>query len=493
MKLRKYLFASFLLMLICPHYLSAQYLDTLWTKTHGYDIGEEKAFSVGEDFKGGYIVAGGFPAYTGLVRTDATGDSLWYKHLSGGIFNSAFSVCQVQDSGYIVAGYVVFSIDEGSDLYLIRTDSLGEAIWSKRYGGEADEIGYCIEETPDRRFIVAGYTNSFGAGNRDVYLVKIDETGDTVWTKTYGGIDVECGYSVQHTSDGGYIIAGLTWSFGEGGGDVYLIKTDSLGDTLWTRTYGGPLYDYGHSVQETFDGGYIITGITWSYGAGDNDVYLIRTDENGATLWTETYGGIDNEYGYSVQQTSDSGFIIAGSTKSYGAGDYDVYLIKTDSDGGVECEATYGGQQCDEARSVRQTSDGGYIVAGYTYSFGAGYSDMYLLKIAPETGISSPKANEREVVIPRILCSPNPFCRKMEIQINGVSGLSVGSIPKLRIFDITGRMVREIFPYSSSCILPTIITWDGTDNEDQAVPGGIYFVEFQFGEERISKKVVKIE
>ena len=162
---------------------------------------------------------------------------------------------------------------------------------------------------------------------------------DTLWTQTYGGMDREIGHSVYHTTDGGYIIAGMTESLGAGSADVYLLKTDANGDTLWTKTFGGSDYDYGYAVQQTTDGGFIVVGETESFGEGSYNVYLIRTDENGDTLWTKTYGGSGYEYGKSVLQTHDEGFIITGTTNSFGEGSGDVYLIRTNENGDTRsCE-----------------------------------------------------------------------------------------------------------------------------------------------------------
>jgi hypothetical protein len=170
-----------------------------------------------------------------------------------------------------------------------------------------------------------------------LFLLSFGQAQQT-WTRTYGGNSADYGNSVQQTSDGGYIVAGRTLSFGAGAWDVYLIKTNPSGDTQWTRTYGGTGDDYGNSVQQTSDGGYIIAGYTESFGAGDGDVYLIKTNASGDTQWTRTYGGDSDDVGLSVRQTSDSGYIVAGVTYSFGAGYDDVYLIKTDANGSAAVE-----------------------------------------------------------------------------------------------------------------------------------------------------------
>jgi hypothetical protein len=168
----------------------------------------------------------------------------------------------------------------------------------------------------------------------DVYLIKTDANGDSLWTKTFGGTDNDFGLSIQQTTDGGYILVGETYSFGAGNDDVYLIKTDANGDSLWTKAFGGIGNDFGNSIEQTTDGGYIIGASTYSFGAGNVDVYLIKTDANGDSLWTKTFGGTAYDGLRSVQQTIDGGYIIAGYTNSFGAG---IYLIKTDANGNSGC------------------------------------------------------------------------------------------------------------------------------------------------------------
>jgi hypothetical protein len=258
-----------------------------------------------------------------------------------------------------------------------------DALWSRTYGGSADESGLSVQQTTDGGYIVAGYTWSFGAGDVDVYLNKTDSTGDTLWSRTYGGSGLDIAWSVQQTSDGGYIVAGWTGSFGAGDEDVYLIKTNSSGDTLWTRTYGGDATDCCYSVQQMTDGGYILAGLTYSpSGWWDDDMYLIKTNSTGDPLWTRTYGWFGtHESGTSVQQTKDGGYIVAGWTDAFfDQSDWDVYLIKADSGGDIQWSRTYGGSGFDIAWSVQQTIDEGYIVSGVTESFGAGGGDVYLIK-----------------------------------------------------------------------------------------------------------------
>jgi hypothetical protein len=249
--------------------------------------------------------------------------------------------------------------------------------WTKYYGGSGGDNGYSVQQTCDGGYIIAGYTDSYGEGGLDFYLVKANSNGDMLWNKTYGGPGMDFGMSVHLTTDGGYIVSGFTDSFGAGSRDVYLVKTDSNGDLLWNKTYGGINIDVGRFVDETSDGCYIIAGYTYSFGEGDRDFYLVKTDSNGDMLWNKTYGGPDRDFATSVQETTDGGYIITGLTKSYGAGGDDVYLIKTDSDGNMTWNNTYGGSDYDGGYSVSQTADGGYIITGETRSFSSGNRDLY--------------------------------------------------------------------------------------------------------------------
>ena len=194
------------------------------------------------------------------------------------------------------------TIGAALSVLLLLSFAQAQRRWKQNYGGSRVEMGYSVQQTSDAGYIVTGFTTSYGAGRNDVYLIKTNTVGDTLWTRTYGGTHNDEGYSVRQTTDGGYIVAGATASFADTlNGDVYLIKTNANGDTLWTRTYGGSVSDTGYFVQQTSDGGYVVAGYTNSFGAGGYDVYVIKTNSSGDTLWTRTYGGTGNDYGYSVR------------------------------------------------------------------------------------------------------------------------------------------------------------------------------------------------
>jgi len=317
-----------------------------------------------------------------LIKTDSLGNTLW-THTYGGI-NADWGYCvqQTTDGGYIVVGHTE-SFGAGlSDIYLIKVNSSGDTLWTRTYGGEFTEIGWAVQQTIDGGYIVTGHTSSFGAGVYDVYLIKTDSTGDTLWTRTYGGSGGDAGWFTQQTIDGEYIVVGETESFGAGYRDVYLIKTNSVGDTLWTRTYGGSDYDHGYSVQQNIDGGYIVVGETESFGVGEQpNVYLIKTDSTGDALWARTYGGNAHDWGNHVRNTTNNGYIVIGVTESFDTNSKKVYLIKTDSLGDPLWSRIFGGIGYDEGWSVQQTMDEGYIVAGWTDSYGFGSEDVMLTKL----------------------------------------------------------------------------------------------------------------
>ncbi len=309
-------------------------------------------------------------------------------------------------------------------LVALFTQSAYAVKFAKAYGGANWDYAYSVQQTSDGGYIVVGSTASFGAGEENIFLIKTDANGNIIWAKTYGGTEYDRAYSVQQTSDGGYIVAGYTFSFGAGS-DVFLIKTDANGNVIWAKTYGGTNWDEAFSVQQTSDGGYIVAGYTGSFGAGGGDIFLMKTDANGNLQWAKTFGGTGWDEAFSVQQTSDGGYIVAGRTSSFGAGFYNAFLVKTDANGNIQWAKTYGGTGFDYAYSVQQTSDGGYIVAGRTSSFGAGSVDIFLIKTDANGNIGScsivGNASPTETTPSPTVTTPSPSVSSPSPAINSPS------------------------------------------------------------------------
>ena len=360
-----------------------------WDKTFG-GTDDDRARSVQQTTDGGYILAGHTYSYGAggsdvwLVKTDSNGNKQWSKTFGGTGDDMAISVNQTADGGYILAGDTYSYGAGGGDFWLVKTDSNGNKQWSKTFGGAYADMPWAVQQTTDGGYILAGGTESYGAGGSDFWLVKTDSNGNKQWSKTFGGAYADMPWAVQQTTDGGYILAGGTESYGAGGSDFWLVKTDSNGNKQWSKTFGGAYADMPWAVQQTTDGGYILAGGTESYGAGGSDFWLVKTDSNGNKQWSKTFGGAGNDVAASVQQTNDSGYILAGYKTSYDTGYQDVWLVKTDSNGNKQWSKTFGGAGNDVAASVQQTSDGGYILAGETESYGAGGDDFWLIKVRTE-------------------------------------------------------------------------------------------------------------
>ncbi len=247
-------------------------------------------------------------------------------------------------------------------------------------GGLDRDRGVFVSPTSDGGYVAVGLTRSFGEGDDDIYLVRIDATGSVLWTQTYGGPETDNGWSV-HESAGGLVIAGFTESFGAGGFDCYLIRTDLEGEMQWSKTFGGEDNDRCWALLPTSDGGYVLVGETTSFGSGAEDCYLIKTDASGNEVWSKTFGGEKGDRCFSIAQADDGGFLLAGQTYSEGAGDRDVYLVKTDASGNEVWSKTFGGPASDVGHSVTRTAEGDFVVTGYTTSFAIAEDDPYLIKI----------------------------------------------------------------------------------------------------------------
>lgn len=350
--------------------------------------------------KNGNYVIGGTYNYFGdtsnngmyIVNLDISGNVKWAKAIGGTLANWGIDLIEANDGGYVMTGWVIGYGAGNEDVYIVKVDSIGNLLWTRTVGLFGGDFGESIVQTSDNGYLIAGLCDTMGGGGK-VYLIKLDSLGTMLWTKYIGGYFTDAANSIIQTKDKGFIMAGYSYSFGAGNGDVYIIKLDSGYNISWTETIGGPKIDEGETIIQTKDDGYALAGFTASFGT-DTDVYVIKLDSTGKIQWTKTIGGTsgDNE-GESIIQDNDGGYVIAGYTTSYGVGGADVYAIKLDSIGNLKWTKTIGGSGNDYGGSVIKTKDGGYAIVGYTDSYGAGGYDVYFIKLDSTGGFCSTTGN----------------------------------------------------------------------------------------------------
>ncbi len=411
---------------------------TQWTSDGGCIVaGETSSFGVGgSDFW--------------ILRLNAYGNIDWQKTYGRLYGDSADSIDQTfdefeQPDGYIVAGSTLDSDDTDAecDLWILKLDLDGAVIWQKTYDRSLCEYSARIQQTTDGGYIVAcrTYTVSY---NYDIWILKLDSEGNIEWEKTYGGTESQAPSSIQQTTDGGYIVAAGTSSFGAGNYDIWILKLDSEGNVDWQKTYGGTGGDYARSIQETTDGGYVVGGSTWSFGGWE--FWVLKLDSEGNVDWQKTYGPCSTQGTAHIRQTTDGSYIVAGRTDSFGAGGSDVWVLKLNSAGNIIWQNTYGGSLWDYISSVSETTDNSYVVAGHTESYGAGSYDFWLFKLDANGEIPNCGAmGESSAVV------SNTF----------VSGQSTGAVPQT----------------SSAVVVDTQVTPLDTNAEISVVCDGAFLYE----------------
>jgi hypothetical protein len=329
-----------------------------WIKT--FDGPQARAYSIQQVNDNGYIVAGGMHD-AWLIKTNADGNKLWDKTFGGAEDDVAYSAQQAIEGGYIITGETLSYGSGGKDVWLVNTDSSGNILWSKTFGGPDNDQGHSVSQVRDGGFVIVGMTgyNPNMKKGAKVWLIKTDANGNKLWDKTFEGFVSSWGRSVEQTSDGGFIITGAAQVRGSGEPqNAWLIKTDSSGNKEWDRTFESTSGDSeGQSVQQTSDGGYIM--LCYKYSSSPYEgIWLIKTDSQGRRLWDRTFrGDLLTDSGRSIQQTKDGGYIITGLFV------INASLIKVDSEGNEEWYRTFKGINCG-GNSVQQANDGGYIVAG---------------------------------------------------------------------------------------------------------------------------------
>lgn len=304
----------------------------------------------------------------------------WEKTFGGENDEGAYAITQTQDGGYIVVGYTKSFGKGNQDAYVLKLDAKGEKEWDETYGGLWEDAALSVQQTKDKGYVIAGVRQSYLAGSKQFYVLKLAKEGQKDWEKTFGAGKDEIASSIVQTEDGGYAIAGFTMSMGSGGADMFIVKVNGSGEKEWSRAFGGPKDDYANSIAQTNDGGYVLAGYTESTGKGYKDILVVKLNAIGAKDWSSTFGAWNDDVATSVHQTLDGGYIVGGFVQTKKRGK-DILILKLDTNGKKQWSNNYGGDYDDIVNCVSETDDGGYIIAGQTFYSPYGYGDVYVLKL----------------------------------------------------------------------------------------------------------------
>lgn len=340
-----------------------------WQRTYGVAIGTfEGANSIQSTADGGYIAVGRSPVPGTsfgdgalVLRLDAGGNVVWQKLYANGGFANAVQVAA--GGGYLVVGVAAPPGGGGYDAWVLKMDDAGDVIWQRTYGSANTDWGTSVQPTADGGWIIAGTSQPPGTGILHAWVLKLDGAGNVIWHKTYGGTGDYAASAIQPTTDGGYIVTGHARSSPAVGDDAWVLKLGATGDITWQKTYGGPRHDYASSIQATADGGYIVAGSAGMSDVGPGDAWVLRLGASGDIIWQRTYGGPGLDEVYSIQPTTDGGYIAAGTTNSFGAGEYDAWLLKLDADGAITGCASMGTLNATSALSNASARDGTATIA----------------------------------------------------------------------------------------------------------------------------------
>lgn len=456
--------------------------DTLWTKYYGGDAYDE-AGAVVNAHDSGYVFAGFTQSY-GLGRwgnaligkTTPQGDSIGTFNFGGPGMDVLTDVIQTADGNYLAVG-LSDSETQFEQVYIVKFNDSGDTLWTRTYGDSLKEIAYSVLQTDDEGFIISALTSSKGAGEEDIWILRTDGKGDTLWTRTYGTPGNDAGYAICRTSDSAYAVTGIM-DFS----DLVVLKIDNSGEPLWMKTFGGAGFEEGTSILETSDNHLMVLGHTSSYGAGELDIYLLRLTADGDSVFTKTYGSAMYEEGRDIIELSNNEFIIAGNTSQNspsGFMDYDI--ISVDSTGKVLWDNVVGSEFPDRCYDILNTHDGNFIVAG-SNSRGGALEDaaltLFFGNIPVGINDESPEVNSYKLFD----AYPNPFNPSTNIRYT----IPHGSMVSIKVYNILGSEVAEVV---NSFINPGTYTLTFNAQEHK-LSSGVYFITIKAGDFTSTRKIV---
>lgn len=388
--MRKILIGFVLLGCFTAAALSQVAPDVIWTRTYGGSA-SDRCHSMIRLTDGSYLLVGETYSYGSgprdsyAVKVDENGNSTWSQAYGTSSYELFTHAIELSDGGIFYSGFT-HTWSTVTDGWALRVDADGDTVWSNVYSSIHEDRIYGAILDSDNNFVITGFTEERGAGNSDWWLIKIDSLGNTITQRTYSGPAGEWNREVIEVP-GGYLMAGFTYSFGYAGCSGWILKTNMNGDSLWSNTFGGSTGPHGDGFNDiipTSDGAYVAIGHLESSGAGGTDFWLQKISADGDSLWSRSYGGIEDEVCHHVLEMPDHGFLMVGRTESYGAGQNDLWLIRTDHLGNVRWTKTIGGSGDDVGRTIIIDETGSILIGGSTSSNGAGSDDFWLVKLEPE-------------------------------------------------------------------------------------------------------------
>ena len=469
----------------------AQPPDSLWSRTYGGNVDEE-CDAIVKTLDGGLLLvgfttsfgAGSFDVW--LERVDSGGNHIW-SHTYGGInVEACYKAIPLEDGGFILAGHTGSYGAGDFDYWLLKIDSQGSQLWSRTYGGSSADRCFDAIRTSDGGYVMAGLTQSFGAHSSDIWILKVSDTGDSLWSRKFGGTGQDVAIAVTESGDGSLLFTGITGSQGEPNGDVILQKLSASGDSLWVHTFGGNQYDAPWAIAQTPTGGYAIAGYTNSMGAGASDFYFVVTDESGNELWHRTYGGAMDEWCYDMIPMSSDGYLLAGRTASFGSGGYDMWALRIALNGDSLWSKTFGTSAFEDCRGATVIG-GNYYLAGSEDLNGDGFSDILLVK----TGFDSTLDTPETVLLPTtfgLTAYPNPFNGTIQI------AYTIDRIGKteLKVYNIVGQEVATLLSGYGSSLGTHNTTWSAINSKGAPLASGTYIVELNNAGQRAVHKVMLV-
>lgn len=317
-----------------------------------------------------------------FLKLSETGAVQWGNAYGYSNNDYLYGMCPASDGGFILSGRTYSGGGGSGDEDRKKIDGSGNLVWEYWAGTSGYEGSVDVFVNPDGTIVLCNYTNGFGAGDYDAWIRKVDASGGTIWGYSYGGADYDYGSAIVRNNLGGYAVAGATESSGAGGMDIFFFTLDGSGTIVFNKVIGGAGDDVGRDLIQDSDGNYVIAGYTTSFGNGGKDFYIKKLDASGNSIWGWAFGGADDDDAYAIIQTADGGYAVAGTTESLGGGYKDIWLVKYGNDGLSSWDVSFGGSSNDMGSDLKQGPDGSFYVVGTSYSASAGSSDFIIVKIS---------------------------------------------------------------------------------------------------------------